>query len=107
MSENTNLFNEQSNENDNQARHIPVVNRSPLSLVFNEDCVAGMKRFSDGHFDLAVVDPPYGIDITKQGLGEGGGLYTAPKSYKRGEWDNQAPDQEYFKELFRISLKIR
>jgi len=103
MSEDTNLFNEQVTEIGNKDSHLAIVNRSPLSLVFNEDCVAGMKRFSDGHFDLAIVDPPYGIDITKQGLGEGGGLYRAPKTYKRGEWDNQAPDQEYFKELFRIS----
>ncbi len=32
------------------------------SEVFNEDCVEGMKRYPNGYFDLAVVDPPYGID---------------------------------------------
>ena len=30
------------------------------SIVFNEDCIEGMKRYSDNYFDLAVVDPPYG-----------------------------------------------
>lgn len=30
------------------------------SVVFNEDCVEVMKRYPDGYFDLAVVDPPYG-----------------------------------------------
>jgi DNA modification methylase len=32
------------------------------SVVYNEDCVEGLKRFSDNHFDLAIVDPPYGIE---------------------------------------------
>ena len=36
------------------------------SVVYNEDCVEGMKRFSDNHFDLAIVDPPYGIDWMQQ-----------------------------------------
>jgi hypothetical protein len=31
------------------------------SVVYNEDCVEGLKRFSDNHFDLAIVDPPYGL----------------------------------------------
>lgn len=31
------------------------------STVFNEDCLTGMKRYPDNYFDLAVVDPPYGI----------------------------------------------
>lgn len=30
------------------------------SLVFNMDCMEGMRQFPDGFFDLAVVDPPYG-----------------------------------------------
>ena len=37
------------------------------SVVYNEDCVEGMKRFSDGYFDLAIVDPPYGINISSAG----------------------------------------
>ena len=30
------------------------------SITFNEDCLAGMKRYPDGYFSLAVVDPPFG-----------------------------------------------
>lgn len=44
-----------------------------ISKVFNIDCMEGMKEFPDKYFDIAVVDPPYGIGITKHSLGEGGG----------------------------------
>lgn len=57
----------------------------------------------DKYYDLAVVDPPYGINITRQGLGEGGGLYRQPKKYKRGDWDGSVPSEEYFSELQRVS----
>jgi site-specific DNA-methyltransferase (adenine-specific) len=42
-----------------------------------------MARYEDNHFDLAIVDPPYGINIAK--------------------WDSNIPDTNYFKELFRVS----
>lgn len=35
-----------------------------MNEAFNRDCVEAMKEFPDGFFDLAVVDPPYGINIT-------------------------------------------
>jgi site-specific DNA-methyltransferase (adenine-specific) len=102
VSENTNLFNEQSNDPANKDSHIAIVNRSPLSLVFNEDCVAGMKRFSDGHFDLAIVDPPYGIgrdglNNSRKGNGKG------RKGFDFKGWDSDIPSEEYFSELFRVS----
>ena len=37
-----------------------------MNVAYNMDCMAAMKEFPDKFFDLAVVDPPYGIDITKQ-----------------------------------------
>ena len=37
------------------------------SVVYNEDCVEGLKRFSDNHFDLAIVDPPYSLNIENSG----------------------------------------
>ena len=49
---------------DNPALHIASVSRCPLSVVYLEDCVQGLKRFADKHFDLAIVDPPYGIGAT-------------------------------------------
>lgn len=71
--------------------------------LLNIDCMEYMKTVPDKHFDLAIVDPPYGIDATKMKLGEGGGLYRKAKTYKRGDWDSQPPKKEYFEELFRIS----
>ena len=55
-----------------------------------------MKRYPDNHFDLAIVDPPYGIDINSSGrLGHYGG--------KGKKWDNKIPNDIYFKELNRVS----
>lgn len=74
------------------------------SVVYNEDCIEGMKRFPDKHFDLAIVDPPYGIGIAKRngsiGQKKGQGKITR---YKSKVWDAAIPDAEYFKELFRVS----
>ena len=89
---------------------IPDVSRCPLSVVYLEDCVQGLKRFNDKHFDLAIVDPPYGIGINKgghtlagNGNFKGGNFKVAARKYKGGEWDNEPPQKEYFNELFRVS----
>lgn len=66
----------------------------PISEVFNEDCIEGMKRYPDKCFDLAVVDPPYGIDVTKLKI---------RANDKNKHWDKNTPTQEYFDELFRVS----
>jgi site-specific DNA-methyltransferase (adenine-specific) len=70
-----------------------------MNQVFNEDCMEVMKRYPDKHFDLAVVDPPYGIGDKK--LTQGG---TWANKYKKGEaaWDIK-PNSEYWKDLFRVS----
>ena len=61
-----------------------------------------MARYEDNHFDLAIVDPPYGIDINNQSQGKGGGV--AKKiEYTKKDWDKQAPDIDYFNELIRVS----
>lgn len=73
------------------------------SNVFNENNMAGLARFPDKFFDLAFIDPPYGIDASNMNLGEGGGLYRAPKTYKRGDWDKEPPPPEFFTELVRVS----
>ena len=39
------------------------------STCFLQDCVAGMKKFADNYFDLAIVDPPYGINATNMQMG--------------------------------------
>jgi len=64
--------------------------------ITNEDNMELMARYPDKYFDLAIVDPPFGIDINKSGrLGHYGG--------KDKKWDNSTPSEEYFEELFRVS----
>jgi site-specific DNA-methyltransferase (adenine-specific) len=60
-----------------------------------EDCMALMARYPDKHFDLAIVDPPYGI-------GQHGGHSNTQHTVKAA-WDNETPPQEYWSELFRVS----
>jgi site-specific DNA-methyltransferase (adenine-specific) len=68
------------------------------SEVFNMDCIEGMKQYPDNYFELAIVDPPYGIDAGKMTMGSG------KHNFEKGKnWDNKIPDIEYFNELFRIS----
>ena len=64
----------------------------------NEDCMDLMRRYPDGHFDLAIVDPPYGIGAAKMNLGKWGGSRLEKKS-----WDEAIPTPEYFAELRRVS----
>lgn len=67
---------------------------------YNMDCMKGMKEFPDKYFDLAIVDPPYGIKINNNiGRRRGDKKSDYPKAY----WDSSTPDREYFKELFRVS----
>jgi len=56
-----------------------------------------MARYEDNHFDLAIVDPPYGIGANKEKEHNGW------KSYGVKEWDNEIPKKEYFDELKRVS----
>ena len=70
--------------------------------IHNIDCLPFMKQCEDKQFDLAIVDPPYGIGINKQSQGKGGGV--AKKiEYTKKDWDNAIPSAEYFAELKRIS----
>jgi len=63
----------------------------------NEDCMETMARFPDGYFDIAIVDPPYGIlNKTKRG----GDHKFNMEEYSK--WDVK-PDSSYFKELKRVS----
>jgi len=64
--------------------------------------MALMSRYPDNYFDLAIVDPPYGINVTNQSQGKGGGV--AKKiEYKKTDWDKYAPNTDYFEELIRVS----
>ena len=75
----------------------------PSSEVYLEDCVKALKRYPDNHFDLAIVDPPYGIN--RSGQTE---TFTKNPKHKRKHfenkgWDLSIPEMEYFTELFRVS----
>jgi len=99
-----------------------------LNKLYNMDCMEGMAQFPDKFFDLAIVDPPYGINATKVQMGnapnrtEGGYPSTSTINKLKGrlntgsgklknrmlntssfDWDNQIPSDEYFAQLFRIS----
>jgi len=76
----------------------PVLGAVP-SVVYNEDCVEGLKRFSDNHFDLAIVDPPYGIGAENHA----GNADNGWKQWTKKSWDNEIPQMIYFTELFRVS----
>lgn len=62
--------------------------------ITNENNLDLMKRYSDKYFDLAIVDPPYGIGISKNPVRQ---------MHKNKDWDNEIPSKQYFDELFRVS----
>jgi site-specific DNA-methyltransferase (adenine-specific) len=67
------------------------------SKVFNEDCMEVMARYPDKHFDLAVVDPPYGIETR----GNAQDRFRGNMQLKTV--NDMKPNERYFKELFRVS----
>lgn len=82
-----------------------------MNEAYNIDCVAYMQSVPDKYFDLAVVDPPYGIgartmNYTKDGIERTfGNSATKRRDYRRQEdWDIK-PGQDYFDELFRVSKR--
>lgn len=76
-----------------------------------EDCMALMARYPDKHFDLAIVDPPYGIgwDREHKTMKEASSArWKTPNKkdrYEAKEWDAERPSPEYFAELWRVSKK--
>lgn len=71
--------------------------------VTNEDNMELMKRYPDNYFDLAIVDPPYGINM--DGGKIGGDNCGKATEYTKKDWDNKAPNKKYFEELKRVSKK--
>ena len=76
------------------------IQTQPRSAIYLQDCIEGMKQYPDKHFDLAIVDPPYGIGVNHN-IGRRKG--DKPSNYKPAVWDNKPPTPEYFSELFRVS----
>jgi len=63
--------------------------------ITNEDNIELMARYEDNYFDLAIVDPPYGIGDFR--------TTESKKHHKEIKWNNQTPTQDYFNELSRVS----
>lgn len=85
-----------------------------MTNITNEDCMELMSRYDDNHFELAIVDPPYGIGADKaqnqaaEQRKKANGKTKAGrgwKEYKKTNWDDSIPDDSYFVELLRVSKK--
>jgi site-specific DNA-methyltransferase (adenine-specific) len=73
-----------------------------ISEVYNIDCMEYMKNIPDKFFNLAIVDPQYGIGEDGKSNHSRGKLAKA-KQYTPKHWDNEPMSPQYFKELFRVS----
>jgi site-specific DNA-methyltransferase (adenine-specific) len=70
------------------------------------DCIEFMKTKPDNYYDLAVVDPPYGLDLANMNMGAGKSKKASKiqnRKWKPKDWDKETPTAEYFAELFRTS----
>jgi len=71
------------------------------------DCMEAMAKMSDNQYDLAIVDPPYGIGILSQfksaGFLETKSMFKQTKGIVKSDWDSAIPQKEYFTELLRVS----
>ena len=73
-----------------------------MNKAYLMDCMQGMKGTTDKYYDLAVVDPPYGIDIAEK-LANGWVSKAGGTKFEAKDWDKYTPTQEYWDELFRVS----
>jgi site-specific DNA-methyltransferase (adenine-specific) len=74
-----------------------------ISETYNMDCLEGMKQYPDKYFELAIVDPPYGIGENGS-MNKTRGKLAKSKDYKSFYGDDlNSPDIEYFNQLIRIS----
>jgi len=73
--------------------------------LYNCDNMELMKKYPDNYFDLAIVDPPYGIDIHKMNYTQStkGGVAKRNDYSAITDWDSSIPNKEYFEQLFRVS----
>ena len=82
----------------------------PTISLLNDDCMNVMQQYPDKYFDLAIVDPPYCIGASKPSKKpetvkqkNGTILKVNSSNYQPKEWDFELMDDNYFKELFRVS----
>jgi len=89
-----------------------IINRDKINFILG-DCIEFMKTKPDNYYDLAICDPPYGINVAKMAYTQednspvkqknGTVLRVKKLKYKHGDWDKVPPPKEYFDELFRVS----
>ncbi|PID66615.1 MAG: DNA modification methylase [Gammaproteobacteria bacterium] len=107
--------------------HNHIYDNGKNSVIYNDDCLKAMKKMGDNQFDLAIVDPPYGIDSPNMRMGANktknksntsdsvanrlrkarfskgsGKLKNRALNKMKLDWDVK-PSSDYFDELFRIS----
>jgi site-specific DNA-methyltransferase (adenine-specific) len=82
-------------------KHEYVNHNGTKSVLYLMDCMEALKQIPDKYYELAIVDPPYGIgyDGAKQTSGSHGGR----KGHKFKGWDTKTPCKEYFDFLFNVS----
>jgi site-specific DNA-methyltransferase (adenine-specific) len=84
---------------DKQKKQTTQLNPNLMIEITNEDNMELMKRYPDNYFDLAIVDPPYGINVNmNMGVRKG-----EKRKHSQKEWDICSPNSEYFTELYRVS----
>lgn len=82
---------------------------NPISDVRNCDCMEMMKEFPDKFFDLAIVDPPYGIGASSMNMGIGKSKKSSKAKNRKWvskNWDDLPPDISYFNEINRVSKNL-
>lgn len=77
------------------------------SEVFNENCMTGMARYPDQYFDLAIVDPPFGMKDSSTSPGKKISRIGVERSWSKNTkfklWNKNIPDDRYWNELMRVS----
>lgn len=72
-----------------------------MTQAFNRDCIEAMREFPDKHFELAIVDPPYGLG--RSGKPKSTSSHGGHKGFEDKNWDKDTPDWWYFFQLQRVS----
>ncbi len=88
---------------DGESRQVELLVTPPLNAFINDDCMNWLPKCPPNFFDLAIVDPPYGIGMDGQKESICKNPKHNRKKHTRKNWDASPPDAEYFAELFRVS----
>ena len=81
-----------------------IVGGYELNKLHNAECLQAMRGIPDKYFNLAIVDPPYGIGVDGQKLSINKNPKHNRKLHTQKDWDKAIPPEEYFRELERISI---